>query len=196
MKSYVIVLGLFLLLPAATDVSAGDDTPAAREVSAAPDRIGREQGDYLIGSLSRAQWEAFDETLRRETTAYEPNPDLAAALAGYGGEARVLCVLGTWCSDSRREVPRFWKVLEAAGLYDLPVELIAVGPASDPAASAWEAAHGVGVGVRERYGVQLVPTFIVYEGDAELGRIVETPEISIEADLAGILGVNASPSWH
>ncbi len=31
--------------------------------------------------------------------------------------------------------------------------------------------------------IEFIPTFIIYKGDAELGRIVETPEESLETDL-------------
>ena len=38
----------------------------------------------------------------------------------------VTIVLGTWCSDSQREVPRFFKVLNEAGYNDKRVKVIAV----------------------------------------------------------------------
>lgn len=193
MNKYVILTLMFLALGV---IGAPAEEAAAPPADPAPALLEGERGPYLMGALTRGRWEDFATELRAETSAYEPNPDLIEALGSFGGEVHVVCVLGTWCSDSRREVPRFWKVLDAAGLDDLSVELIAVGPSADPAAADWEAEQGWTPGVREHYGVELVPTFIVYEGDVELGRIIETPELSIEADLAGILGVNASPSRH
>ncbi|MFT5750379.1 MAG: hypothetical protein ACI93S_001660, partial [Ancylomarina sp.] len=35
--------------------------------------------------------------------------------------------------------------------------------------------------------VKLVPTLIVYKGEKELGRIIESPKLSVEADLLEII---------
>ena len=35
--------------------------------------------------------------------------------------------------------------------------------------------------------IELVPTFIFYKNENEIGRIIETPEISIESDMLKIL---------
>ncbi len=46
--------------------------------------------------------------------------------------------------------------------------------------------------LRETYGVELVPTFIFMSGEEELGRIVETPEETLEQDAARSLpGTNS-----
>jgi DNA integrity scanning protein DisA with diadenylate cyclase activity len=44
-----------------------------------------------------------------------------------------------------------------------------------------------GVADIENLQIEKVPTLIVFEGKKEIGRIVETPEVSIEADLLKIL---------
>ncbi len=36
--------------------------------------------------------------------------------------------------------------------------------------------------------IELVPTIIFYQGDIEMGRIIESPEVSLEADMARIIG--------
>ncbi len=35
--------------------------------------------------------------------------------------------------------------------------------------------------------VKLVPTLIIYKGEKELGRIIESPKVSLEADLLEII---------
>lgn len=42
-------------------------------------------------------------------------------------------------------------------------------------------------GKAEEYSIRFVPTFIVIRSGTELGRIVETPEKSLEEDLVAIL---------
>lgn len=191
-----VLLLLVLAAPLAAAAAADPQAPAPAPSAADSSRIEHEKGPYLIGPLTREVWSAFAPELEPEAASYQPSPDVVEALAAAGRDLRIVCVLGTWCSDSRREVPRFWKVMAACGLPPESLQMLAVGRADDPAAAAWEAQRGLEPGYRARYGVELVPTFIVYEGGLELGRIVETPAVSLEADLAAILGVRATPAWH
>lgn len=91
--------------------------------------------------------------------------------------------LGTWCGDSRREVPRLVKILEAAHFDTAQLRLIFVNNAID--AYKQSPAH-------EEAGklIHRVPTIIVYKGK-ELGRIVESPVASLEKDLLQILSREA-----
>jgi cyclophilin family peptidyl-prolyl cis-trans isomerase/HEAT repeat protein len=87
--------------------------------------------------------------------------------------------MGTWCGDSREQVPRLQKVLAALGdasPFAAP-RLIAVDRSKTIDAADWP--YGV---------VELVPTIVVSTGGAEIGRISETPASGrIEEDLARIL---------
>jgi len=182
---------LLSLLLAAVAVTAAEVPPPF-----APTVLEGEKGEYLIGPVTREAWSDFDERLAEEAAAYEPSPDLVKALAYVPRDVTVTVVLGTWCSDSRREVPRFWKLLDQADMEGVTLVMLAVGRVDAPESRAWREAHGVTPGYRERFGIEYVPTFIVTEDGEELGRIVETPEVSLEADLASILGVRATPAWH
>jgi len=87
-------------------------------------------------------------------------------------------VLGTWCSDSQREVPRMLKILDYLNYPEDNLELICVDRAKD--------AENTEVSELQ---IDLVPTFIFYlEGD-ELGRIIETPNESLEIDLTEIFSL-------
>jgi hypothetical protein len=88
----------------------------------------------------------------------------------------VLIVLGTWCGDSRREVPRFLKMLDQCGLTRIRVTFLGVdlnkfGP----------------VGDYDKLDIVKVPTFIVYRNYIEAGRIIEYPVTSLEGDFLEIL---------
>ena len=41
---------------------------------------------------------------------------------------RVLVFLGTWCGDSKREVPRFLRIVDAAGISMDRITLVRAGP--------------------------------------------------------------------
>jgi thiol-disulfide isomerase/thioredoxin len=91
--------------------------------------------------------------------------------------AEVTVFLGTWCDDSRREVPRLWNVLELAGKsVPFQVRYIAVDrDKKDPEGQA------------EKSGIRYVPTFIVVRGGREVGRIVESSPNGVESDLLALL---------
>ncbi|MCK9280917.1 MAG: thioredoxin family protein [Melioribacteraceae bacterium] len=85
-------------------------------------------------------------------------------------------VFGSWCGDSKREVPRFIKMLETMN-YDISqIELYAV----DREKISPD-------GELEKLNVELVPTFFVFRNGEEIGRIVESPKKSLEEDLKCIL---------
>jgi len=160
------------------------------------DQLEGEKGPYLIGPITRESWLEFDPGLKDVADSYAPSPDLVKALSYYPDDIEITCVLGTWCSDSHREVPRFWTLLDRADMPGTTFTMLAVGRTDAPEALVWEADRGVVPGYRDLFDIELVPTFVVSKGGHEIGRIVETPEISLEADLAAILGLRAEPAWH
>lgn len=88
----------------------------------------------------------------------------------------ITIIMGTWCSDSRREVPRFYKILDELDYPAEKIELIMVDRNKKGIA---DEAEGL--------DIQYVPTFIFYEDGEEVGRIIETPEQTLEKDLSEIV---------
>jgi thiol-disulfide isomerase/thioredoxin len=93
----------------------------------------------------------------------------------YEGE-RVVIIFGPWCGDSQREVPKFLKLADAAGIEADSIRLYSVDRSkkSDD-------------GITEQYQIERVPTFIIEKNGREVGRIVESPETTMAADLLSIL---------
>jgi hypothetical protein len=91
-------------------------------------------------------------------------------------EVTVLIVLGSWCGDSRREVPRFLKMLDQCGLTRIKVTYLGV-----------DLSKYSPVGDYEKLNIEKVPTFIVYRNNIEAGRIIEYPVTSLEGDFLEIL---------
>lgn len=91
----------------------------------------------------------------------------------------ITVVMGTWCSDSEMEIPAFYKILDAINYRSDKVNLICVN--RDKKTEADEL-NGL--------DIELVPTFIFYNKGKEAGRIVESPDESLESDIANILSVN------
>ena len=84
--------------------------------------------------------------------------------------------MGTWCSDSRREVPRFFKILDKLNYDQKNVTLICV-----------DRKKAAQTGNVDKLKIELVPTLIFYKDNAEIGRIVESPKETLEKDLMKIV---------
>jgi hypothetical protein len=175
------ILALAALVFAAA-LGGGSETGAAPP--AAPDP------QVLVGPISREQVEAAVPAWVQ--AGVEAKPDLAAAqgLAAVAPGAEVTVLLGTWCSDSRREISRLWKALDGIGAAagggpgsGLPFTLsyIGVDEAKKQPAVAVAAA-----------GLGYVPTLIVRRNGREVGRIVESAPHGVEVDLLALLDGKAA----
>lgn len=88
----------------------------------------------------------------------------------------ITIVLGTWCSDSQREFPRFYKILNIIGYSFDNLTIISVNRQK----------QAPDTHVAE-LNIELVPTFIFSINGKEIGRIIETPESSLENDFLKII---------
>ncbi len=88
----------------------------------------------------------------------------------------ITIVMGTWCSDSRREVPRFFKITDQIKFPKNKITIIGV-------TRGFANAKGYLASLK----IKRVPTFIFYKKEKEIGRIVETPKVSLESDMLKIL---------
>ena len=88
----------------------------------------------------------------------------------------VLIYLGTWCSDSRREVPRFLKILDYLEFDYSRLTMTGLNrkkTAPDYPVNTWN--------------IEYVPTFIFISEGKEIGRIIESPVESLGTDMLKIL---------
>jgi len=134
----------------------------------------------LIGEVSREQVLAEKEQYREKADAYVPQSS-AIETIGDAADLRFVVGFGTWCPTCAEWTPRFIKTFEAAGLDDTQLVFVAVDPEYKEPADALA-----------RYKIEAVPTFIVYRGDHELGRVRladldRDPDTPIELRLARII---------
>ncbi len=130
------------------------------------DRDGLQEGEF---------GEIFDEEYNDYQLDKEVIDELRKTLHTLNNY-QIVVVFGTWCGDSQREVPRFFKVLDEAGIKEDQVKIYAVNRRKE----------GVTVDL-SKYHIEFVPTFIVLVDGKEKGRIVESPEDSLEKDLLSIV---------
>lgn len=87
---------------------------------------------------------------------------------------------GSWCGDSKRELPRFLKLLSAISFPEKNVQLIGLG-SSDSLYKQSPTQEEAGLGIYR------VPTFIFYKNGIEINRINEFPVSSLEKDMFSIV---------
>jgi len=156
-----------------------------------------DRGKQLLGEVIQADFPRLLPGWDQELETYVPGAEDIAILSDIQEDISIICVLGTWCGDSEREVPRFWKILQETDNAHLEMTMFSVGRSKDEKARSILDNIGFDEPLREIYDVQLVPTFIFMSGETELGRIVETPEGTLEQDAAQILSPDAGkPAWH
>ncbi|WP_339651398.1 thioredoxin family protein [uncultured Maribacter sp.] len=127
-----------------------------------------------LSSYSYKEW--FQPNLASYTVSTTNLEQVKDKLAEY----QILIFMGTWCGDSKREVPRFIKILESV---DFPLEklkIVAVDKRKDfykksPQGEEW------GLNIRR------VPTFIFYKNGREINRIIESPVTTLEEDILKIV---------
>ncbi len=138
-------------------------------------RVGSE---ILIDHCNRAGLEegAFGQFFAAQHLAYSPNEEAINELKNQLENISIKMVFGSWCYDSKMQVPRFMKVLDLIGFDENQISIIGVDRMKKPQEASID-------GLKIKY----VPTFIVYRENVEIGRIVENPKTTLEHDLLKIL---------
>jgi len=87
---------------------------------------------------------------------------------------------GSWCPDSRKEMPGLYKLFETAEISHDKIKIVGLDmDKKDPA------------GLSEKYTAEHIPTLVVLdENEKEMGRIIEHPAGGWSKALLGILENN------
>lgn len=111
---------------------------------------------------------------------YHPNQKIVQKIKKNIKNVSVKAFIGSWCHDSKRELPRFYKIMELTA-FDFTNNFQMIG---------------ITIGkktpdnLQKGYAVKHTPTFIFYRDGKEVGRFVEHSRKTIEKDLLRILRGN------
>ena len=122
--------------------------------------------------INEPEYNAFKTTF----DTVHVDEQFAEMISEMKGDVDVTVFFGTWCGDSKRQLPKFLKVADKAGIPSEKIKLYGVDRTKKSAD-----------GLTEKYNIQRVPTFLFFKNGVELGRIVETPHTTIEGDIITIL---------
>lgn len=109
---------------------------------------------------------------------YKPDSLTLIKLKKLTKHTNIIIVMGTWCGDSKLQVPHFYKVLDGIGFDTNKSTKIICVDGNKKAEN----------GLIDHLDIQHIPTFIIFNKKGkELGRIIESPKITLEKDLLAIL---------
>jgi thiol-disulfide isomerase/thioredoxin len=91
-------------------------------------------------------------------------------------ELSIIVFMGTWCSDSQREVAALYKVLKKAEFDMNQLEVIALSQEKETPNH-----------LEKGFNIEYVPTIIFYKNKKEMGRYVEFAQDTLEKDILAIL---------
>ncbi len=159
---------IFLLLLLATTLqNVAQEKYAAKNAS----------GD-LVGIIQKVDFDQqpYTRWFQRYNDSYTVDEKTAKKLKKALKKVTIKAFMGTWCGDSKRETPRFYKVLKAAKFNLSNLEMIAVNRGKKTSDN-----------LQKGLNIFRVPTFIFYKNGKEIGRYVEYPRVSLEKDILAIV---------
>ena len=144
-----------------------------------------EDGD-LVGVATKEHFlqPEFKDWFNYGYNEYNINTEITAELKSLLQNKKIKAFMGTWCGDSQEQVPYFYRILDDLDFNFDNLEMIAVNHTKKTPDN-----------LEKGLNIFRVPTFIFYneKGD-ELGRIVEYPIETLEADMVKIL--SGKPYTH
>lgn len=138
----------------------------------------RFQKEILIGTITLDAFQAplCKKWYQKEYQSYRLKKKLVKKLKRKNQEnLEIKVVLGSWCHDTHREVPRLIKILDEI---DFPLDKLSMNALDSKKESPdFDANY---------FKIKKIPTIIVYRNHKEIGRIIETPKKCLERDLIRI----------
>ncbi|HEX5742811.1 MAG TPA: thioredoxin family protein [Flavobacteriaceae bacterium] len=131
----------------------------------------------LVGIADRAmlQQAPFNSWFDLFYKDYQVDETIISQLKPHMKDVKIKIFMGTWCGDSKVATPPFYKIMDALQFDEKNIELITVDrkkstPEND----------------QQGFDIQRVPTIILFRNNKEIGRFVEYPRETMEADFLKI----------
>ncbi|MCP9198432.1 thioredoxin family protein [Gramella sp. GC03-9] len=134
--------------------------------------------DIILGPFQKEDLmkKPYSKWFQPRYEKFKPNEEAMATIAENIKDYEIRLFMGTWCADSKREVPKFLKILDLANYDHKKLELIGVD--YDKTTKS---------GIEKEFDIEYVPTIIFYKDGEEVNRFVEYPQESLEEDIAKIV---------
>nr|WP_321235995.1 tetratricopeptide repeat protein [uncultured Psychroserpens sp.] len=140
---------------------------------------------FLLGKIDKDGLTSanYNSWFSKNYNDYNADKSTLKSIATQLNAYQITLFMGTWCGDSKKEVPRFYKILEACNFPENQLTVVAVSRKADMYKQSPK---------HEEAGLNIhrVPTFIFYKDGKEVNRIVEHPVESLEKDILNIITTN------
>ena len=188
MKTYFILIIISVFTISSCSVSRKSSSPVLLNQTS-KDSHGNEM---LLGKCTRAALlqSPFVDWFKSNYDSYVVDSFTCNFIKPLLAGKSMTIFMGTWCGDSKREVPRVLKMLDCCGFPMNDLALVMVGNSDSLYKKSPQ---------HEEAGKNIVrvPTIIVEQKNAEIGRIIESPITSLEKDLLAILRKEKyQPNYH
>ncbi|RNC68242.1 MAG: thioredoxin [Desulfuromonadales bacterium] len=172
LQTGLVTLGMALFLSVATLCGAADKaTLCPLPMAGKTDSSGN-----LIGKVTQEQLYKAFPSWRENASHYAAKSEIIEKLHQVDTPVEIVMLFGTWCKDSRSEVPKFLKVLDAANNTNFSLRMYAVDRSKKDCD-----------GLSETRRISRVPTMVFLRNGKELGRIVEYPTATVEEDFLALV---------
>ncbi len=140
---------------------------------------------YLVGIATKESFtqEPFNEWFAPNYNDYTTDKEILKKLKPLLKGVTIKSFMGTWCGDSQEQTPIFYKILDEAAFDYNNLEIVGV-----------DRKKSTPDNLQKGFDIERVPTFILYKNGKEIGRFVEYPRETVEADLLKI--VSGEPYKH
>ncbi|SDS07198.1 thioredoxin family protein [Gramella sp. MAR_2010_147] len=170
----------FLILLAIITLSCGNTVSKSNsEVEKDVPDSENTQEDMLLGEFTKndLQQKPFSSWFAPRYEKFSPKPEAMSTIDENLADYEIKVLMGTWCGDSKREIPKLIKILDNAGYDYKNIDMVAVDYNKTTPSK-----------IEEELNVHHVPTIIFYKEGKEVNRFVEySQEESIEEDIAKIV---------
>lgn len=146
--------------------------------------------EQLLGRLTEEALSSppFSTWYVKRVEQYAPNRQILKQIRNLD-DYEIEIFFGTWCGDSRREVPKFIKTLHELDFPGNQLSIIGLNRTKD---QYKQSPNGEEVGKK----IYRIPTFVFYKDGKEVNRIVEFPVVSLEKDILTITsGQQYTPNY-
>lgn len=151
-----------------TPPKAKKDTVTATEAQDPEVIVGKLQKDDFLQEPHASWFSAMYDS-------YQPEESALETIKKNINDYEIKIFMGTWCSDSQREVPKFIKLLE---LSDYDMDKLEINGVTRDKTLPNE--------YEKSYNITYVPTIIFLKDGKEVNRFVEYPQQIFEQDIANI----------
>lgn len=154
--------------------------------------LAQNKGNHLWGivTVDSLLQEPYSAWFKKSYDDYQPNVDIISRLKQLPmKDLHIKIFFGTWCGDTKREMPKMIKVLNEIGIPKSQMTFIAL--------SSGDSVYKQSKNREERgYNIFRVGSYIIEKNGVEINRIVEFPKYSMERDLWTILtGKDYTPQY-